>query len=76
MSAAVRRWLEENGGWLLVFDNAVKPEDIADFVPRERGGHFLVTSRKAGWGELCTERQIEPLAPDVAADFLLRRRAS
>jgi hypothetical protein len=76
MSAAVRRWLEENGGWLLVFDNAVKPEDIADFVPRERGGHFLITSRKAGWGELCTERQIEPLAPDVAADFLLRRRAS
>jgi hypothetical protein len=76
MNGAVRRWLEENDGWFLVFDNAVKPEDIVDFVPREGGGHFLVTSRNAGWGALCVERQIEPLASADAADFLLRRRAS
>jgi hypothetical protein len=76
MSREVRHWLEENDGWLLVFDNAVRPDDIVDFVPREGGGHFLVTSRNAGWGALCVEREIEPLASDDAADFLLRRRAS
>jgi hypothetical protein len=76
MNRAVRGWLEENDGWLLVFDNAVRPEDIADFVPREGGGHFLVTSRERGWGSLCAEREIQPLANDAAADFLLRRRVS
>jgi hypothetical protein len=76
MNKTVRQWLEDNGGWLLVFDNAVRPEDIGDFVPGKGGGHFLVTSRNAGWGALCAEREIQPLAPDAAADFLLRRRAS
>jgi hypothetical protein len=76
MNKAVRQWLEENDGWLLVFDNAVRPEDIGDYVPRKGGGHFIVTSRNAGWGALCAEREIQPLAPDAAADFLLRRRAS
>lgn len=76
MSREVRRWLEENDRWLLVFDNAVKPEGIADFIPRNGSGHFLVTSRNAGWNALCVERQIEPLASADAADFLLRRRAS
>jgi hypothetical protein len=76
MSREVRRWLEENDRWLLVFDNAVKPEEIADFIPSKGGGHFLVTSRNAGWGALCVEREIEPLASADAADFLLRRKAS
>ncbi len=75
MNGAVRRWLEENERWLLVFDNAVRPEEIADFVPRKGGGHFLVTSRNAGWGALCDEREVEPLASSDAADFLLRKTA-
>lgn len=76
MNKTVRGWLEENDGWLLVFDNAVRPEDIGDFVPRKGGGHFLVTSRERGWNSLCAEREIQPLASDDAANFLLRRRAS
>ncbi|HVF41553.1 MAG TPA: toll/interleukin-1 receptor domain-containing protein [Pyrinomonadaceae bacterium] len=76
MGKDVRLWLEANDRWLLVFDNAVRPEAISDYVPGKGGGHFIITSRKAGWGALCPEREIEPLAPDAAADFLLRRRAS
>src|SRR5215213_1641438 len=69
MSREVRGWLEENDGWLLVFDNAVRPEDIDAFVPSKGGGHFLITSRNDGWGALCAGREIEPLASDDAADF-------
>ncbi|HEV7889498.1 MAG TPA: TIR domain-containing protein [Pyrinomonadaceae bacterium] len=76
MSKEVRGWLEENNGWLLVFDNAVRPEDINNFVPTKGGGHFIVTSRNDGWAALCAEREIKPLASDAAADFLLKRRAS
>lgn len=76
MSKKVRGWLEDNDGWLLVFDNAVKPEDIDNLVPREGGGHFIITSRNDGWAALCAEREIKPLASDDAADFLLQRRAS
>jgi hypothetical protein len=75
MSKAVRGWFEGNDRWLLVFDNAVKPEDIVAFVPGKGGGHFLITSRNDGWGALCAEREIEPLASSDAADFLLRRTA-
>lgn len=71
MSREVLRWLEGNDGWLLVFDNAAKPDDIGGFVPQKGGGNFLITSRNAGWGSLCAERLVEPLTSSDAADFLL-----
>jgi TIR domain len=36
--------------WLLVFDNAERPADVADYRPGGTG-HVLVTSRSPGWGE-------------------------
>ncbi len=31
--AAVRRWLEHNDGWLLIFDNAQNPDAVHDHLP-------------------------------------------
>lgn len=75
MSGAVRRWLEQNGGWLLVFDNAVKAEDVSGYVPQTGAGHVLITSRNPGWQEIGVERQIEPLSSSDAVEFLLKRTA-
>jgi tetratricopeptide (TPR) repeat protein len=37
--------------WLLIYDNAAKPESIAGLVPTPRPhGHVLVTSRDQAWG--------------------------
>ena len=43
--AAVTKWLGEHERWLLVFDNADEPTDIAELMPRGTRGHVLLTSR-------------------------------
>ena len=43
--AAVKRWLESNGGWLLILDSADKPELVKDFLPLDPMGLILLTSR-------------------------------
>jgi len=36
--AAVRAWLNHSGGWLLVFDNARKAQDVRDYLPQNAAG--------------------------------------
>ena len=47
------------GQWLLIFDNAEDPEDLAPFLPTG-SGHVLITSRNQAW-----TRHAEPLELDV-----------
>ena len=59
----VNRVLTELGArarWLLIFDNAEHPTDIADYRPRG-AGHVLVTSRYPGWGALGGRIEVDVL---------------
>ncbi|ADB73621.1 FxSxx-COOH system tetratricopeptide repeat protein [Geodermatophilus obscurus] len=47
--------------WLLVFDNAKHPQDIADYRPCG-AGHVLITSRSPGWGALGGRLEVDVLA--------------
>ena len=47
------------GQWLLIFDNAEDPEDLALFLPTG-SGHILITSRNQAW-----TRHAEPVELDV-----------
>lgn len=58
--------------WLLIYDNANEPEDIAALIPSGRG-HVLITSRNQAW-----KHQFETIAVDVfdrpeSVEFLSRR---
>jgi hypothetical protein len=44
--------LRAGGRWLLVFDNAEAPGDLASWLPGGSGGHVLITTRTTGWREL------------------------
>ncbi|MGY1761411.1 FxSxx-COOH system tetratricopeptide repeat protein [Geodermatophilus sp. SYSU D00779] len=46
--------------WLLVFDNAERPADVADLRPGG-GGHVLITSRSPGWGALGGRLEVDVL---------------
>src|SRR5687767_5080489 len=47
--------------WLLIFDNAERPADIADYRPGGTG-HVLITSRFPGWGALGGRMEVDVLA--------------
>jgi tetratricopeptide (TPR) repeat protein len=46
---AVRDWLENNQGWVLVFDNANSPSELSRYLPRRNSGKIIVTSRRGNW---------------------------
>jgi TIR domain-containing protein/tetratricopeptide repeat protein len=53
--------LRGRGRWLLVFDNAERPGDIADYRPGG-AGHVLITSRSPGWGALGGRLEVDVMA--------------
>jgi tetratricopeptide (TPR) repeat protein len=75
VTEAVRRWLDENPGWLLVFDNADDPTVIKDFLPQPGQGHFLVTTRAHQFQKIgiFSPREVDVLTQDEARQFLLVR---
>jgi tetratricopeptide (TPR) repeat protein len=74
--AAVLEALRGRGRWLLVFDNAEQPGDVAAFRPAGSGGHLLVTSRNPAWGALGQSVRVDVLPHDQAVSLLLRRSQS
>src|SRR3954465_276467 len=46
--------------WLLIFDNAERPNDIAAYRPGG-AGHLLITSRFPGWGALGGRLEVDVL---------------
>ncbi|HVI38132.1 MAG TPA: FxSxx-COOH system tetratricopeptide repeat protein, partial [Gaiellales bacterium] len=58
--------------WLLIFDNAERPADVADY--RAAGaGHMLVTSRFPGWGALGGRLEVDVLARAETVALLCAR---
>jgi hypothetical protein len=66
---AVLAGLRANGRWLLVFDNAENPRDLAGWLPG-RGGHVLITSRAPGWTELAVPVEVDVLARSESVAIL------
>ncbi len=44
----VNQWFQDHPGWLLVFDNAERYEDIGIFLPKQ-GGSILITTPNIEW---------------------------
>jgi hypothetical protein len=72
--AAVLGELRERGRWLLVFDNAEKPADIAGWLPGG-GGHVLITSRERTWAEIAAPVEVDVLSRDESVALLRDRIA-
>jgi hypothetical protein len=59
--------------WLLVFDNATTPHDLAPYRPPAGGGHLLVTSRNPAWTAMATPFAVQVLPRAEAVAFLRAR---
>eukprot|EP01116_Phalansterium_solitarium_P008121 TRINITY_DN2143_c0_g1_i2.p1 TRINITY_DN2143_c0_g1~~TRINITY_DN2143_c0_g1_i2.p1 ORF type:complete len:478 (-),score=74.84 TRINITY_DN2143_c0_g1_i2:3-1436(-) len=65
---AVKDWLEQHPGWLLVFDNAEGPDDLGPFLPT-KGGVVLISSRWSDW-PYGTQLSVDEMSPDEAVGIL------
>jgi MinD-like ATPase involved in chromosome partitioning or flagellar assembly len=68
-------YLRRNGAarrWLMIFDNADEPKDLARYLPTGPG-HVLVTSRNQGWFQLAEPLEIDVFTRDESIAHLLLR---
>jgi len=68
---ALRRG-EPYSRWLIVFDNADQPEEIADLIPTG-SGDVLITSRNHRWESVIRTVPMDVFRPKESRDFLLKR---
>ncbi|TDC96980.1 FxSxx-COOH system tetratricopeptide repeat protein [Actinomadura sp. 7K507] len=68
---ALRRG-EPTSRWLLIFDNADDPEELASYLPGG-DGHVLITSRDPAWTQLATPLEVDVFTESEAAEHLMRR---
>jgi tetratricopeptide (TPR) repeat protein len=69
---AVTRWLDVQGNWLLILDNADDLGLISDLLSREWSGHILLTTRAHATGDI-SRVEIKIMHPEEGSLFLLRR---
>src|SRR5438876_3938193 len=46
---ALRRKLDARKDWLLIFDNVTTSDDVKNYLPIDRTGHVIITSRNPNW---------------------------
>jgi tetratricopeptide (TPR) repeat protein len=61
--------------WLLVYDNAQGPRELAPYRPPAGGGRVLVTSRTPTWGRSAATVRLDVLDHEEAVAFLRQRTA-
>ena len=70
---AVKRWLREHKGWLLILDNLEDLELVRAFVPTPRQGAVVLTTRRAETSPLARSLELDTLGEKEGILFLLRR---
>ena len=59
--------------WLIVFDNADRPEDLSPFLSNPGGGHILITSRRPVWADVAETVEVDVFSREESIELILRR---
>jgi tetratricopeptide (TPR) repeat protein len=70
---AVRLWLGQHTGWLLIFDNVPEPASIGDYLPQGATGHVIITTRNPNWGGVVSTLPVRKFERAESINFLLNR---
>src|SRR5205807_2011192 len=69
---AVKRWLQSNADWLLIFDNVSDMKAVLELLPTREMGHILLTTRSQISGENIKNIEVKKMEPEEGMLFLLR----
>ncbi|MEV6235140.1 FxSxx-COOH system tetratricopeptide repeat protein [Lentzea sp. NPDC051838] len=69
---ALRRGEEPYSRWILVFDNADRPDTVRPFFPAG-SGHVVVTSRNSEWGNIARPVEVDLFTRAESKQLLNRR---
>jgi tetratricopeptide (TPR) repeat protein/transcriptional regulator with XRE-family HTH domain len=69
---AVKGWLAEHEGWLLIMDNADDLPTVREFLPSNHKGHIIFTTRAQASGAIAASIEVERLSPNDGTLLLLR----
>ena len=72
VAASVVAALGSRRDWLMVFDNAQVPGDLAGMLPGG-GGHVLITSRNRAWSGVAAQLDLEVFSRAESVAFLSKR---
>ena len=70
--AAVKRWLADHEGWLLILDNADDLPLAQEFLPTNHKGYILFTTRHQAAGAIAVSIEVERLTLQEGTLLLLR----
>ncbi len=73
LTRAIKRWFQNQNGWLLILDNVEDLEILEEVLPPVHQGHVLLTSRALATGALAQRIDLEPLDTQDGVVLLLRR---
>jgi hypothetical protein len=73
MVETVKRWLEHNPGWLLIFDNAQDTGEIRNYLPQAGAGHVIITSRNPLCGSVAKLLSARVFDRAESIEFLCKR---
>lgn len=74
-AAEVMAALATRQDWLVVFDNAQKPHDLAGMLPGG-GGHVLITSQNQEWSGIATQLDLGEFSRPESVKFVQERSGS
>jgi predicted phosphodiesterase len=72
LQMAIKNWLSDHEGWLIIFDNVEFFENISLYLPNPVNGHFIVTTRRTGV-DIGAKLNLEVFSVDEGISFLKNR---
>ena len=69
----VRNWLAHNRDWLLIFDDAPRPEELERYLPGSETGRILITSRYPNWRAIAEVTALEGFSREESVAMILEQ---